>query len=262
LQLIIEHCLKSQLLLARLDRLQPLRLAFHDAWGVAAPCQEVTDQTTISEFFDWLNDCSHSKDRATVFWMYGDARSATTAVAQGVAKRAHEEGQLLASYFFSWTGDTERRDPANMIPTIMYKIALFDKDFLCRVAHAVDIDRDIRDKEASVQISVLLKTSFKDAIAPSGSPLLIVIDSLDACNHLDDPKIADDIALFIQTLTTLPLHVKIFITSRFTQAVRRVLEKLHPPGYRSHELPVFGAEERQTQMDIALHMSEADKGTP
>jgi hypothetical protein len=135
---------------------------------VVAPCQEATDQATISDIFDWVNDFSQSKDHAMVFWLYGDARSATTSVSQGVAKRAHEEGHLLASYFFSWTGDTERRDPANMIPTIMYKIAHFDKDFLRRVVHAIDLERDIRDKEASVQISVLLK-ALKDAIAPSGS---------------------------------------------------------------------------------------------
>jgi hypothetical protein len=239
-----------------------LHSAFHDAWGVGILCQEGTDKKIISDIFDWADDCSQLNNHAMVLWVHGGARLATTAVAQGVAKRAHEEDRLLASYFFSWTGDAERCDPANLIPTIMYKIALFDEDFLRRVAHAVDMERDIRDKDASVQISLLLKNSFEHAITASGAPLLIVIDAMDACNHLDVPKVAQDIASFLQTLTALPLRVKIVITSRFTQTIIRVLEKLHAPGHQSLEMPPFGVEERRTQLNIASHVSEADKGTP
>jgi hypothetical protein len=89
-----------------------------------------------------------------------------------------------------------------------------------------------------------------------------MLSRLPGRDRLDDPKVAQDVALFVQTLTELPLRVKIFITSRFTQSLRRVLEKLHPPVHRSFLLPPLGFEERRAQMDAASHMSEADKGTP
>jgi hypothetical protein len=239
-----------------------LHSAFHDAWGVGILCQEGPDKKILLDIFGWADDCSPMNNHAMIFWVHGGARFATTAVAQGVAKRAREEDRLLASYFFSWTGDTERCDPANLIPTIMYKVALFDKDFLCRVARAVDLDRDIRDKDANAQISILLKKSFENATTASRAPLLIVIDAMDACNHLDDPKVSQDIASLLQTLTTLSFRVKIVITSRFTQTIGRVLEKLHAPGHQSLEMPPFVVEERRTQLNIASHVSEADKGMP
>jgi hypothetical protein len=251
----------SEFPLARLDRLRPLHSAFHDSSEVSEPCEEGVHEKTISDISAWSNGYDQPKDDAMVFWAYGNARSTTTAIAQSVAMQAHREDRLLASFFFSWAENAERRDPAHLIPTNVYRIALFDKEFLRRVAHAIDTERDIRDKEASVQISVLLKKSFEDAITPSRSPLLIVIDALDACDRLEEPKVAQDMALFIQTLTELPLRIKVLITSRFTQSIRRVLEKLHSPGHQSLVLSPFRTE-RQTQIDVATHVSEADKGTP
>jgi hypothetical protein len=194
-----------------------------------------------------------------VYWMYGDSRSAISAIAQSVATQARNKGQRLASFFFSWQGVPEGRELADLIPTIMYSVARFDKDYLRSIAQAIRTDPDIRDKEAQWQISVLLKSLFSNTAMSSGPPLLIVIDALDACDRLDDPKSASDVALFIQTLTSMPLRVKFFITSRFARMMDQVVGSSGFPVYRSSELPLSKIREPEVQVDFAMHISDTDK---
>jgi hypothetical protein len=190
--------------------------------------------------------------------MYGDSRSATSAIAQSVATQARDEGQLLASFFFSWQGGPEGRDIANLIPTIMYSLARFNKDYLRSIVHAIRMDPDIRDKEARWQISLLLKDPLPNSAMPIGSPLLIVIDALDACDRLDDPKTASDMTLFIQTLTSMPLRVKFFITSRFAGMMNKVVGISGFPCYRSSELPSSKSREPETQVNFSTYISDTD----
>jgi hypothetical protein len=193
-----------------------------------------------------------------VYWMCGDSRSATSAIAQSVATQARYEGQRLASFFFSWQGGPEGREIANLIPTIMYSVARFDRDYLRFIAKAISVDPDIRDKEARWQISLLLKDPFPNTAMPIGPPLLIVIDALDACDRLDDPKTASDVALFIQTLTSMSLRVKFFITSRFARMMDKVVGSSGFPAYRSSELPSSKTTEPETEVDFATHISDTD----
>jgi hypothetical protein len=246
-------------MLDRLDRLRPLHSALYNAWGAPDGCKEGSQHLVhVSEIFDWMNS---SDDRVPVFWMYGDTRFVTTAIAQSVAARAHQQGRLLASYMFSWTGDAARSHPAHLIATIMYQVALFDKDFLHRITTAINMDRDIRDKTISLQISVLLKLPFRDLVTTPGPgpTMLVVIDALDACDQLDDPGVARDIGLFIQTLTAIPWRIKILITSCFTSVLRQMFANAGFPEHRSLSIPNNLAD-YPFQNDRVSPMSSADRG--
>jgi hypothetical protein len=195
-----------------------------------------------------------------VYWMYGERRSITTAIAQSIASRAHQEGRLVSSFFFAWNGDSTCRDPEHLIPTIMYKIARFDKGFLQRITHAISDEPDIRDREAVEQVGCLVQRSFRGYEMSSTQPLLIVIDAYDTCNRVDELATARDIATFILALSSAPLHFKILITSRFAQVTSSMVEYSRMPSYRMVELPLVTTG-HQGQVDFATHMlSTNDRG--
>lgn len=168
-----------------------------------------------------------------VFWLFGDDRSVTSAVARSVAIQAEREIRLVSSFFFAWSGNQESRDPANLIPTVAYGIAQFDIDMLRMIAESIAMYPDLRDKGATTQVSMLLKRPFMDMAnrVHFDLPALIVIDALDTCTNLDDPRIAADVALLIETLAAKPLRIKLLITSRFPRAIEIIADSQNFPRY-------------------------------
>jgi hypothetical protein len=129
------------MIIARLDRLRPMYSAFHNARSVSGPCQSESQDVVLSHIVEWIN----SNDSASVLWMCSDTRAMTSSIAQSIAHWAGKEDRLLASYLFPWTDKDEGRDHVNLLPTIMYQVALSDKAYLQRIATAINYDRDIHD---------------------------------------------------------------------------------------------------------------------
>jgi hypothetical protein len=240
---------------ARLDKLRPLHSAFHDARGAPAPCEDGTRAEAVSRVLEWLD----GSDSAAVFWMYSNARVTTAAIAQSVAMHARQEGILLASYFFPWTVYDGRRDPANLIPTIVYQIALFDEEYMAPITTAIGMDRDIWHKQASWQICTLLQMPFRYHVATSGAPLLIVLNAIDMCDQLDDVQVAQDILLFIKTLACMKLRIRIFITSCSTPAMQWIVRNPDFPKLISYALP-YHAQEFEGGTEVGVNMSDRDQG--
>jgi hypothetical protein len=197
-----------------------------------------------------------------VYWLYGDRRSTTSAIAQSIAIQAHQEGRLVSSFFFAWNGDAASRDHDHLIRTVMYRMAHFDKDFLRCITRAISNAPDIWARKASEQMSYLVKMSIRDYEKTSNQPLLIVLDALDTCNRVNDRAIARDIALFLQALSETPMQIKIFITSRFTQVTSHVTQCTEFPKYYMCELPPFIVRENQSQPNVSVHiLGSEDKRT-
>jgi hypothetical protein len=207
---------------------------------------------------DWLIDPS----QPMVYWMYGERRSTTTAIAQSIASQAHQEGRLVSSYFFAWNGDSTCRDSEHLIPTVMYKVARFDKEFLRRIAHAISVEPDIRNRGAAEQVSILAQKSFQGYEMPSSQPWLIIIDAIDTCNRVEELGTARAIATFVRALSSAPLYFKILITSRFAQVTLSLIGYANMPSYRMVELHSSAMKELQPQADFKTHMLSAnDRGT-
>jgi hypothetical protein len=237
---------------ARLDRLRPLQSAYHNSQN-AANNFENQEEVTL-DILDWLTDFG----QPMVYWLYGDRRSTTTAIAQSIAIQAHQEDRLVSSFFFAWNGDAASRDATHLIPTVMYKMARFDKDFLRCITRTIGVEPDIRDRKASEQISFLVDMSFRDYEETVNRPLLIVIDALDTCNLVHDPAIARDIAMFIQALSKMPMQIKIFITSRFTQVTSQISQCSEFPRYCTCELPPSIIRGNQSPVNVDRHILESD----
>jgi hypothetical protein len=144
------------------------------------------------------------------------------------------------------------------ISTVMYKMARFDKDFLRCITLAISDEPDIRDRKASEQIALLVNMSFRDYEETANRPLLIVLDALDTCNCVDDPAIAGDIAMFIQALLEMPIQIRIFITSRFTQVTSQITQCFKYPKYRERDLLPSIILENRGQVNVGLRMLGSD----
>jgi hypothetical protein len=195
--------------------------------------------------------------------MYGNCRATTSAIAQSVAMRAHQDVRLLSSFFFSWNGDSTRQNSAHLISTIVYRAARFDKNLLREITHAIHVEPDIRDRQAAKQISRLVTGPFQNCQMTVDSPLLVMIDALDTCDRVEEPGTAQDIARFIQSLSATPLCIKILITSRFEQVTSSIIMSPKFPRCRTGQLASFDIEGHQSQKGFSAHwLSIEDKGTP
>jgi hypothetical protein len=197
-----------------------------------------------------------------VVWFFCHDRFMTSAVAQSIATKAHEEGGLVSSYFFAWEGNQEQRNPDHLIPTIAYKMAQFDNDLFRKIANIIAANPDVRDKAASTQIRLLLKEPLidMDASMAHGLSLLIVIDALDTCNGLEDSEVADDISLLLQALTAIPLRIKVVITSRLYGPIQQIAHSQNLPQCQWVRLPHYSRPgSHRTQHNTTL--TDADKGT-
>lgn len=220
-------------------------------------------QETITIIFEWLNESSKDNDHPMVFWLFGNDRSETSAVAQSVALRAHAENRLASSFFFPWSSSQKGRDPADLVPTVMYKLAQYDPDILRTVVNSIIANPDVRDEKARMQIYLLSKIPFinMDSLTSLNLSLLIVIDALDTCNDLDDPLTVAAIGEFIQTLCTQPLRIKVLVTSRFPRAIRQIVCGQAFPPYRQLALPYIIATDRLSYAPIPCP-SDDGKGAP
>jgi hypothetical protein len=194
-----------------LDRLQPVKSAFHDAYGAAPACLEGTRTQILDEMSVWMADPSAK----VVYWLTGVAGTGKTTIAQSVAHMAEERGCLAATFFFSRTaGSAELRKAAGVIPTVAYQLACRHEVFRDAVCGAVSLDRDICERQVARQAKTLLT----DALERSGRalplPLLIVLDALDECDKENGREGGDLIPVLLHSLEKLPFGVKIFVTSR------------------------------------------------
>jgi hypothetical protein len=213
--------------LDRLDRLlRPLRSAFHNISCATYPFQPAEKERIISEIFEWANDSLPVHECTPVYLLQGDSRSAVTTIVHGVMSEARNKGRLLASYFVSWNREAERLDPTDLIPTIIYQFAQYDKTFLRPIADAVAVDRDIRDRDTNTQIRTLFDLPLNDITLPSGPLPLLVIDALDACGVVRDTAVASGISSFIARLTgKSSFRIKLLISCRSARIVKRILEQ-------------------------------------
>jgi hypothetical protein len=204
---------------ALLDRLQPVRSAFHDAEGAALACLEGTRTQILNEISVWMADPSAK----LVYWLTGVAGTGKTTIAQSVAHMAEERGCLAATFFFSRTaGSAERRRAAAVIPTLVYQLACRHEIFRDCICRAISTDRDISGSLVVKQAKTFFAEALQSSALPLPLPLVIVLDALDECDKENGREGGDLIPVLLHSLDKLPFSVKIFITSRPEASIKNM----------------------------------------
>jgi hypothetical protein len=196
---------------ALLDRLKPVRSAFHNATGAAPACLAGTRTKLLADIEQWMKDPATTR----VYWLTGVVGTGKTTIAQSVASMAQDLRCLAASFFFSRTrGGAERRQSGSVIPTIAYQFARKYEVFRAPICDAITSDMDIYGGLMTDQAKFLLSDALSKASSITSMPFLIVLDALDECEKEDGLEGGHLIPVLLHHLHTLPFCVKIFVTSR------------------------------------------------
>jgi hypothetical protein len=210
--------IQEQLLL---DRLRPVKLAFHDAYGAVPHCLEGTCTQLLAEIGAWMSDPSSQ----TIFWLKGVAGTGKTTVARSVAIMSEERRSLAATFFFSRTAGDERHRGLGVIPTIAYQLARKYGAFRTNLCRIIESELDICESEQAKQGTKLLSEALADVSYAFSAPLLIVLDALDECDKEVGIEGGNLVPTLLASLSKLPFHVKIFITSRPEATIENLFKR-------------------------------------
>jgi hypothetical protein len=207
---------------ALLDRLQPVKSAFHDAYGAAPACLEGTRTQLLDDISVWMADPSAK----LVYWLTGVAGTGKTTIAQSVAHTAADQKCLAATFFFSRTsGSADRRRAAAVIPTLAYQLAHRHQMFHDGICAAISTDRDVGERQVAMQAKTLLADALGGSRHVLPLPLLIVLDALDECDKENGREGGDLIPILLHSLEKLPFSVKIFVTSRPEPSIKNMFSR-------------------------------------
>jgi hypothetical protein len=207
---------------ALLDRLQPVKSAFHDAHGAAPACLKGTRTKLLDEIATWMTDPSSK----LVYWLTGVAGTGKTTIAQSVAYMAADRKCLSATFFFSRTsGSADRRRAAAVIPTLTYQLANRHKMFRDCIGAAISNDRDVGERQVVMQAKTLLSDALGDSRQALPLPLVIVLDALDECDKENGREGGDLIPVLLHSLEKLPFSIKIFVTSRPEPSIKNMFSR-------------------------------------
>jgi hypothetical protein len=201
-----------------LDRLKPIKSAFHDHTDATPACLEGTRVDLLAGITEWMNDPLGQP----FYWLNGAAGTGKTTVAHSVTQHAKEAGYLTATFFFSRAVD-DRQDYGMVIPTLAYQLAI-EHHLSPLICAAVSSDHDIRFRPVSTQAEKLLLDVFTQLDPAASSPrILIVLDALDECR--EDPRChmpgGDLLRVILNVLPQIPL-ARLFITSRSDAGIERL----------------------------------------
>jgi hypothetical protein len=140
-----------------------------------------------------------------------------------MATRAHEQGRLGATFFFS-RDTAATRAPSAILPTIAYQLAHKQSSFRTLICDAIGSDEDVRNRSVAAQANVLFSTLFQVHVPEV--PLLIVLDALDECHLENGREGGDAVPLLLANFASLP-SVKILITSRPEDTIRYMFKRVN-----------------------------------
>ena len=170
---------------------------------------EGTRKYRLKEIVDWVANVSEEKDllQSNTYWIYGLPGIGKTSLAHSVCASLHDKG-LLAGAFFCQRDNPNLSSPRNILPTLIYKLAVIFPPFRSKVAARLRSDPNLAPE--SMKESLFLDF-FQNLPSNPSHFLAFVIDAFDECgNHRSRPAL-------LKLLTSVAARVswlKIIITSR------------------------------------------------
>ena len=155
----------------------------------------------------WATNKSGREDTSDASWIYGSPGVGKTTLAHSICARLHGE-KYLAGAFFCQRDDPKLSVPRNILPTLIYKLAMVFPRFRTIVAKSLRDDPNLTPD--SMQYSLFLDFLSKIPHPPKRA-LVFVIDALDECG---DKRSRPGILTVLAEATTQVAWLKIIITSR------------------------------------------------
>ena len=170
-------------------------------------CIDGTRKFLLNQVISWATKRPSENEESNISWIYGLPGVGKTALAHSLCARLHE-GNHLAGAFFCQRDDGKLNEPRNILPTLIYKLAIIFPPFRRLVAE------HLRDNPNLIPGSIkpfLLLGLIRKLPCPLKRTLVLLIDAVDECGDaFTRPAI-------LRALTLAAVHVpwlKIIIISR------------------------------------------------
>jgi hypothetical protein len=196
-------------------------------------CMEGTRKSILSRILDWVTSPHDRSDapRRNTYWLYGLPGVGKSAVAHSLCEELHQR-KHLAGAFFCRRDDKNLSDPKNILPTLIYNLAMIFPPFRSIVAERLHNDVNLTSK--SMEHSLFLDFIGKLPHHPEHS-LVLVIDALDECgDRRSRPGI---LSAVIDAAAQAP-WLKIIITSRPEVDIFRFFDAPSRPPHSRYDLGI------------------------
>jgi len=208
-------------------RLRPVETGCH--WGLR--CMDGTRQSLLNQLMAWAANQSGWDDNSTsnTYWIYGLPGIGKTSLAHSVCASLHK-GKHLAGAFFCRRDDPNLGDPKNILPTLIYKLAIIYPPFRSIVAEGFRNDPNLTPE--SMQHSLFIDF-LRDLSGHPDHDLVFVIDALDECG--DHQSRLGVMKALTNTGAQAPWF-KFIITSRPEADTKRFFDAPTRPSYLRYDL--------------------------
>jgi len=204
-------------------------------------CMEGTRKSLLGQIMAWVTNGLEQTNGSNTYWIYGIPGIGKTSLAHSICTRLHDKGQLAGAYFCQRL-DQELREPSNILPTLIRKLAILFPPFRRIVAEYLRNHPNVPLK--SMRAALFLSFFRKLPRLPTKT-LAFVIDALDECGSPQSrPGILND-------LTEAAAHVpwlRVIITSRPEVDIQRFFDDPTQISHLRYDL----ATDKETTSDLRI----------
>jgi len=190
---------------------------------------EGTRKSLLGQIIAWVTNGSEQTDGRDTYWIYGSPGIGKTSLAHSICASLHDKEQL-AGAFFCQRDVQESREPKNIIPTLIRKLAILFPPFRSIVTEYLGNDQSVTLE--SMQPTLLLDFIRKLPRLPKMS-LVFVIDALDECDNIQSRPV------ILSTLTEATAYapwLKVIITSRHEVDIQQFFDGLTQLSHLRYDL--------------------------
>jgi hypothetical protein len=202
---------------------------------------EGTRESILEQIIAWVTNELEQTDGRNTYWIYGLPGIGKTSLAHSICATLHKKEQL-AGAFFCRRDDQELREPRNILPTLIRKLAILFPPFRNVVAECLRNDPNLAPE--SMQPSLFLDFIRKLPRLPKKT-LVFVIDALDECGSTQSRP---GVLKALKDATACAPWLKVIITSRQEVDIQRFFDS---PTQLSHLRYDLTADE-QTTSDLRI----------
>jgi hypothetical protein len=232
-----------------LGRLRPVMDGRFSAQAAPPGCMADTRLDLLEQITDWAKD-PHSSQ--SVFWLTGLAGTGKSAIMRTMCQQLSDENLLGASFFIS-RGDEKRRDPQNIVRTVIHDLAEMCPELRGPMCDALRKNKFISDDSMHRQLQVLVSDSYTKAVPALDRPVVLVLDGLDECEIDRDSgrEGGELLPLLLRTIGACRPWIKLLIACRQRRTIDKMFGSTYKPSLKLQD------EEQSTKMDIELYLTES-----
>jgi hypothetical protein len=181
-------------------------------------CMGGTRNSLLNQITAWVTNGSGQTDGANTLWIYGLPGIGKTSLAHSICAILHDHKQL-AGAFFCQKDHPELNKPINILPTLIYQLAVLFPPFRTVVAECLRKDPHVTPESMD---HTLFLAFIRNLPRTPQRNLVFVIDALDESGSTKSRPI-------LQALTDAAAHapwLKVIITSRPEVDIQRFFDDL------------------------------------